>query len=58
MGSPSRFLMGFPLPLPDAYRGWWEAEVGSSARLSPASHRGGWPSRTLGAATRWPFGHP
>jgi hypothetical protein len=30
MGSPSRFLMGFPLPLPDAYRGWWEAEVGSS----------------------------
>jgi hypothetical protein len=27
MVSPSRFLMGFPLPLPDAYRGWWEAEV-------------------------------
>ncbi len=34
MGSPSLFLMGFPLRLPDAYRGWREAEVGSSARLS------------------------
>jgi hypothetical protein len=32
MGSPSRFLMGFPLPLPDAYKGWWEAETGSNAR--------------------------
>src|SRR5271166_4364679 len=27
-------------------------------RLPPASQGGGWPSRTLRAALRWPYGHP